>query len=461
MRALRWSAARWIGAAVCLAGARADERANVPRVRSFLQSNDAAERDRIAAEILGDDAYDRAQVGGWLREAAAFSAFPAGRHEIRAQVNDGSTVTVVLRIPSGYEPTRAWPLIYALHGTGGSADDIIGYVERILGAEVESFIISAPDGYQQFMIDGPTPPSDEHAACLLAVRKTAPVDSDRVYAVGYSRGGHACWALAVLNADAFAGIVPVAGSLLLPGSERLWETFLPSIGSTRMLNCWGARDTGGPGADVPATDGGIAGLNRRLAKAAERLKLPVISFEDPQRGHGGIVPPSEELAHLLAARRPAQPAAVRIACRAIDQAHAYWLEAARWKGPQWDARPMTITLPPEKAADPAVAAEALASAVRGKLGELSGEVAGQTISVKRRNLDDITVWIGEGMIDWERPVTVTVMGNRVFEGSLRPNLRLCLSQAARTYDFQRLRWAGLRCRAGSKAVELDGREQSR
>jgi hypothetical protein len=38
--------------------------------------------------------------------------------------------------------------------------------------------------------------------------------------------------------------------------------------------------------------------------------------------------------------------------------------------------------------------------------------------------------------------------------TLTPDLYVCLSQAARTWDFDRLRWAGVRLQHGEKPVVL-------
>jgi hypothetical protein len=95
--------------------------------------------------------------------------------------------------------------------------------------------------------------------------------------------------------------------------------------------------------------------------------------------------------------------------------------------------------------------------VRELLGHLRGEVAGQTLKVDRRHVGEMTVWLGEGMVDWAKPVTVEVSGRRVFTGVLKPDLLVCLSQAARTLDFDRLRWAGVRVDARGKAEPITGR----
>jgi hypothetical protein len=88
------------------------------------------------------------------------------------------------------------------------------------------------------------------------------------------------------------------------------------------------------------------------------------------------------------------------------------------------------------------------------LGHLRGEIDGQTIRVERRHVGDFTVWLGEGMVDWESPVAIEVDGRQVFEGLLRPDLGVCLAQAARDFDFARLRWAGVRVDARSAAAPV-------
>ena len=78
------------------------------------------------------------------------------------------------------------------------------------------------------------------------------------------------------------------------------------------------------------------------------------------------------------------------------------------------------------------------------LGELRGEIDGQTLRVERRHLEELTVWLGDGMVDWSRPVRLELDGATVFEGKVERDLAVCLNEAARTRDFDRLRWAGLR-----------------
>jgi pimeloyl-ACP methyl ester carboxylesterase len=437
--------------------ARADEDTILADLRAFFGTTDDARRAESAQRIERDSAYDRARVTGWLHRADLFQPLEPGRMSLRVPVDDGSPLSVTLRIPRDYNHRRPYPLLYVLHGTGGSGDAIVSHVEQLLGNDVEQYVVAAPTGYRQVIIYSTTPPSTEHLTVLRAVKKTAHIDSDRVFTLGFSRGGHAAWTLAVLHPDQFAGVMPVAGTLILPHYEDLFETFLPNIVHTRVFCCWGEKDIMSADYETPSADGGIAGINHELCKVAARLQLPVSWYEVPGEGHSGIDPPRVDVDKLLTAVREAYPRTARHVFRLPYQGHAYWIEAHAWRGPWWDDKPLELSFRRgENPNDPEVEREAAARAVRGRLGELRGEVNDQEIDVYRKKISELTVWIGDGMIDWDQPVVLDVNGRKAFDGKLAPDLLVCLTQAARTYDFDRLRWAGLRFKSGSRTKVVTG-----
>ncbi len=437
--------------------ARADEAAILADLKTFFETTDPTRRGELAQRIESDPAYDRAGVAGWLHQAELFRPWESGRKQIRVPIDDGSTLAVTLRIPRAYDHRRPYPLLYVLHGTGGNGDGIIAYAERLLGDDIEQYVVAAPTGYRQVIVHSTTPPSSEHLAVLRAVKQTVHTDSDRVFALGFSRGGHAAWTLAVLYPDQFAGLMPVAGTLILQDYGKLYETFLPNIANTRVFCCWGENDVMSADYVTPSEDGGIAGLNLELCKVAAGLQLPLTWYEVPDKGHTGIEPPRADVDRLLTGRRATYPGTVRHVFRLPYQGHAYWIEAHAWRGSWWDEKPLKLSF--RRGEDPDdldVQREAAARAVRGRLGELRGEINGQEIKVYRKKISELTVWIGDGMIDWDQPVVLDVNGRKVFEGKLEPDLLVCLTQAARTYDFDRLRWAGLRFKSGSRTKVVTG-----
>jgi hypothetical protein len=103
-------------------------------------------------------------------------------------------------------------------------------------------------------------------------------------------------------------------------------------------------------------------------------------------------------------------------------------------------------------------ATALGRAITERLGRVRGEIDGQTLRLECTHVGEMTVWIGDGMVDWAKPVALEVDGRRVFEGQVARDLDLCLSEAARTRDFDRLRWAGIRVGEGpARRVTADDR----
>lgn len=432
--------------------ARADESAVVAALRDFFHANGDAERDAIAKHITADPSFDIKKMSAWLHAAAPFEPLETGVRLLQVPLDAGETRTVHVRIPPDYDPKRAWPLIMAYHGTGGNGGEFITFVEQMLGPRAAQFVIAAPTDYGQRVVHQGGPPSTEHLEILTALRKLCHIDSDRVYATGYSLGGHTVWTLAVIHPDQFAACVPLAGSLILPDTEKYFPDFLPNLGNTLVLACWGANDTSDVTFANQSPQGGIAGINRKLIAECEKLKLRVLAFEYPDKGHGGITPPAELLDQALSVRRVHAPRSIHHTFRNLAQSAGDWVEPREWRGPYWgDDAQFKGTL--RKDEDPR---DALAREIRRRLGRIEASADGQTITLRRKNVDDVVVWFGDDLIDWSQPVRINHMGKVVFDEQISPDVLLCLTQVLRTWDFDRLRWSGIVVSGGKKPVVLHG-----
>jgi hypothetical protein len=286
----------------------------------------------------------------------------------------------------------------------------------------------------------------------MQLRREFHVDPARVHVIGYSMGGHGAWNEALLSGDEIASAMPLAGTLLAPEPERLWEFLLPSLTRPPVICVWGAQDRFGLHGEQ-SDAGGIAGLNRKLRDAIAAAGLSNIEMiELPDADHFNVLPPADAVERWLAARRETWPAQVRRVFRHESQARAAWLEGDGWAGEQWSDKPPKISVH-ETIDEPATAervSEAVAAAYRGWMGELKGEVQGQAVRVSRKRLKELTVWFGEGMIDWSKQVELKVNGRVAYQGTLRPDLAVCLQRARATRDFDRLAWAGVRYRTGGR-----------
>jgi pimeloyl-ACP methyl ester carboxylesterase len=420
--------------------ARADEAAIVAALRqAFATPNQIP---ALAAQIVADPAYDRARLAAWLDRSAPYPALTAGRHDLVVDVGLGQQRRVTLRLPRGYASARAWPLIYALHPSGGDGPAFIGYLEHLLGDDVEGFIVAAPSGYRQTGVDAPPPFTLDHPRILRAVRQQAHVDAGRTYAVGYSLGGYAAWAVALLHADLVASAVPLAATFTVPADapDGLWRLFVDNfrhLGKVWMV--WGADDRQPVYGFRDDHLGGIATINRQYRAWTTDLGLPQALTEQPRRGHGEVIPDKRELLRVLSGRRERWPTAVDHAFRHLHQGSAYWLEATSWAGERWGEQPPVVAPRPGEAWG-----SAFARVVGALLGELHGAIDGQTLRIHTAHVGDLDVWLGDGMVDWQRPIRVERDGRTAFEGEVRPDLATALGEAVGSYDFDRLRWARIR-----------------
>ncbi len=357
---------------------------------------------------------------------------------------------VVLVLPEGYRPDRAWPLVYALHPSGEPAERWAEQVRRMLGTRAREFVIASPE-YRQNYIAVKPPFVAEHAVILDAVARIVHVDADRVYAFGYSKGGFAAWYVTVYFADRFAATIALAAGFdVAPGPDGFWRHLAPNISHVPVLNAWGDRD---PLiirdlAEKPA--GTFAESNRWFAREVRGLSLPITNIEVPSADHFQLPPPMSAISDTLSSRRAVDPSGLTHTFRHLHQASSYWIEGLTWVGDSW-GDPW-----PARAAARSGESEAsvLARTLEPLLGRLTGTRDGQTIRVTRRHIGDIVIWLGERSMNWDQPVTIEVDGKMVFSGKVAPDVELALARAKATMDFERLVFAGVRVNASGDASNV-------
>jgi poly(3-hydroxybutyrate) depolymerase len=142
----------------------------------------------------------------------------------------GSSLTApraayIVHVPPADKYPGQRPLLIALHGYGGSADDADGYFDLARLSAQEGVITVAPSGHKDptgarfwnavdTCCDFFDTQTDDVAYLKGLVKELAqkhPVDARHVYAMGLSNGGAMAMRLGCDAADTFAAIVSVAG----------------------------------------------------------------------------------------------------------------------------------------------------------------------------------------------------------------------------------------------------------
>jgi predicted peptidase len=174
----------------------------------------------------------------------------------------------LLYLPKSYaaDPSKRWPLLLFLHGSGERGDDLAKV--KVHGPPT---LLDARDDFP-FVVVSPQCPEGERwsadalAALLDDVTKRLRIDLDRVCVSGLSMGGRGTWDLAMTYPERFAAIAPVCGGALPDRACRLKDV------PVRAYH--GAKDTTVPLAESETVIEAV----RRCGGAAELLV-------DPEAGH--------------------------------------------------------------------------------------------------------------------------------------------------------------------------------
>lgn len=161
---------------------------------------------------------------GLLLGLAAFALAQAGG-DLHTFVYDGLTRTYRLFVPPAIAAGDQSPLVIALHGGGGTAENMARLSDFDTLAAVEGFFVVYPEGVDGGWNDGrlPTAPTARDrllvddvafiAALIAHLAEHYPIDLDRVYATGISNGGAMALRLACDLSDPIAAIAAVTANL--------------------------------------------------------------------------------------------------------------------------------------------------------------------------------------------------------------------------------------------------------
>ncbi len=411
-----------------------DDRLN-ESLRQFFTAATPAEQAAAQEDVLAVKALTPSGLAAAIRGLQLWEDQPTGEYQVTLRLRKGksSEMQIWLHIPEDYAADKPWPLIVALHGRGGKAEHMLRLTRQILGDNDKNFIIAAP---QDFGPLGFTMPADVVARprnLLAALRRTFHIDSARVFLIGYSQGSHDAWMSAVMHADCFSGIVPLATHLQLVGDDLLYEELLPNARQVSVLFCWGANDnldTEGR----PHPTGGNAAACRKMTRVIG--KLDFVSFRNVELegvGHLGVAPPPDHLSDLLKRSRPRYPKRVRQVFRLPDQSDAYWIGAEDLEGPPLPDGTLSIPVPAEE--DPISAQRKW---LVNRLGLVEAECRKQTITITARRAVNVVLLLDDELLDLDKPIKIIRGKKTLFEGKVRRDMKVMLTEAARAWDFDRL-----------------------
>ena len=167
-------------------------------------------------------------AGGFVEAASAGGSDVGTGFFFQSLKENGRELKYAVYVPRVYDPTRPWPLILFLHGSGESGID----GSRQLAQGLPRELVWNPDRWPFIVIIPQKPAQDaeweqyelELMTMLAHARREYNVDPTRLVLTGLSQGGHAAWVLAARHPELWAAVVPVCGY----GSVRFGPAGVPT-----------------------------------------------------------------------------------------------------------------------------------------------------------------------------------------------------------------------------------------
>jgi len=146
--------------------------------------------------------------------------------EMETLTHNGEDREYFLYLPDGAAPESGMPLLFNFHGFGGTSESQLDWSDFRSLADAHGVLLVYPQGTE---LDGtthwnsglPGPDNKSSAddfgfieALIGELSASHSVDTDRIYATGYSNGGFMNYSLACYHSDVFAAIAPVASTML-------------------------------------------------------------------------------------------------------------------------------------------------------------------------------------------------------------------------------------------------------
>jgi predicted esterase len=390
-------------------------------VRDYLRADDAG-RQAVLAKLRDEEAFDAATIAS-LAAAMRPPLDPPeptapGLFELAVpQSGGGPDVICLVQLPPEYDPLRRYPAVVTLHSAVSSPLNQIEWWAGPPGrdglrrgqATRQGTIVIAPAWARQGQSSYEAS-AREHAAVLTALRaalRRFAIDTDRVFLSGHSLGGDAAWDIALAHPDLWAGLM-----LITPTADRYVRHYWHNARQLPIYVVGGEFD--GTTIGRNAVD-----LDRYLDRGFDTTYV-----EYRGRGHEHY---SDEILRLFdwmgRKRRTFFPQAIDVVSMRPWDRFFWWVEMEA-------APPRTVVLPTNWPPPP----NTRPLSIEAKVG------ANNSLAV-RCGAERVKVWLAPELIDFTRPVTVTIDSKQAHSGRIAPDIGLLLEDLRLRADRQHPFWA--------------------
>jgi len=201
-------------------------------------------------------------------EGDALKIFDPGKKHFTINI-DGDIREYYVHIPTGYDGTTAFPVVFMLHGSGGNGlkfYNISGWVEEgekeniitvfpsswkydcVVDDGIEKYNAEKWNSYDLVVCDNNKKRNDVKflSSIIEKLKQKYAINSNRIYMVGFSNGGEMAARCAVELSNKLAAVVSCAGALppnFNASPQRLLPVFLQMGSADQKLMAKGGSPT--------------------------------------------------------------------------------------------------------------------------------------------------------------------------------------------------------------------------
>lgn len=399
--------------------------------RTFFAAASPAEAERLVDDVLAtrvtfEEAYAR------LKKGRAYAEIPDSDLAYRWKHPTGVTFRNVVEVPDVYDPSRSWPARVQLHGgigrpapqdprqapgRGGAAA-----ANRIAGDEPQFYIYPSGWADAEWWDDEGV---DNILRLVDVVKRRYNVDENRIYLTGISDGGTGVYFIAMKAPTPWASYLPLNGMLGVlrnPDTGASGELYGHNLVNAPLYIVNGEND---PLYPVSAVRPYIAWM--------ETMGVPLVFRPQAGAGHNTAWWPTERApfeAFVRAHPRVPHPERLTWETERTDRYNRIrWLVVDRIR--------------PGGSADSPLEDTGIFRHVRPS-GRVDITRRGNAFDALTRGVGAFTLLLSPDVVDFSKPVSVTVNGRSVFMGVVKQDIATLLTWAARDNDRTMLYGAELR-----------------
>jgi predicted esterase len=390
--------------------------------QKFFAAASPAEAERLVDAVLAtrvgfDDAYAR------LKRGRPYAEIPDSDMAYRWKHSTGVTFRNVVEVPDGYDPSRPWPARVQLHGgigrpapqdprqAPGRPRGGASIANRIAGEE--QFYVY-PSGWMDaewWDAEG----VDNILRLIDVVKRRYNIDENRVYLTGISDGGTGVYYLAMKAPTPWASYLPLNGMLGVlrnPDTGASGELYGNNLVNAPLYVVNGENDPLYPVSAV-----------RPYVTWMEKMGVPLVFRPQAGAGHNTAWWPIERApfeAFVHEHPRVPHPERLTWETERTDRFNRIrWLAIDRIR--------------PGGSKDTHLEDTDIFRHVKPS-GRVDVRRTGNTFEALTRGVSAFTLLLSPDVVDFSKPVLVTVNGRPLFKGTVKKDVATLLTWAARDND---------------------------